>query len=156
MGCNRLPLNHSQLPSFVLNSSIIKVIYSNSARLHNVNETLIRKDPKATKILFCIVGVSFASLALMFNSSVNFVIFCLVGKEFKEEFVKIVCPSKNQPLHFWTAATNQTPLKINLHTCPPGLHKLCYPTILDRSTWSKFGAHGEHGDVFLVSNLGAL
>ena len=38
----------------------------------------------------------------------------------------------------------------------PGLHKLCYPTFRDRSTWSKFGAHGEHGDVFLFSNLGAL
>ena len=38
----------------------------------------------------------------------------------------------------------------------PGLHKLCYPTIRDRSTWSKFGAYGEHGDVFLFSNLGAL
>ena len=37
-----------------------------------------------------------------------------------------------------------------------GLHKLCNPTIWDRSTWSKFGAHGEHGDVFLFSNLGAL
>ena len=37
-----------------------------------------------------------------------------------------------------------------------GLHKLCYPTIRDRSTWSEFGAHGEHGDVFLFSNLGAL
>ena len=37
-----------------------------------------------------------------------------------------------------------------------GLHKLCYPTIRDRSTWSKFGAHGEHGDDFLFSNLGAL
>ena len=37
-----------------------------------------------------------------------------------------------------------------------GLHKLCYPTIRDRSTWSKFGAHGEHGDVFLFSNFGAL
>ena len=37
-----------------------------------------------------------------------------------------------------------------------GLHKLCYPTIWDRSTWSKFRAHGEHGDVFLFSNLGAL
>ena len=52
------------------------------------------------------------------------------------------------------------------HTCknifillgyfPTGLHKLCYPTIRDRSTWSKFGAHGEHGDVFVFSNLGAL
>ena len=37
-----------------------------------------------------------------------------------------------------------------------GLHKLWYPGIRDRSTWSKFGAHGEHGDVFLFSNLGAL
>ena len=40
-----------------------------------------------------------------------------------------------------------------LHT---GLHKLWYPGIRDMSTWSKFGAHGEHGDVFLFSNLGAL
>ena len=37
-----------------------------------------------------------------------------------------------------------------------GLHKLWYPGIRDPSTWSKFGAHGEHGDVFLFSNLGAL
>ena len=38
----------------------------------------------------------------------------------------------------------------------PGLHKLWYPSIRDTSTWSKFRAHGEHGDVFLFSNLGAL
>ena len=37
-----------------------------------------------------------------------------------------------------------------------GLHKFWYPSIPDTSTWSKFGAHGEHGDVFLFSNLGAL
>ena len=37
-----------------------------------------------------------------------------------------------------------------------GLHKLWYPVVRDRSTWGKFGAHGEHGDVFLFSNLGAL
>ena len=37
-----------------------------------------------------------------------------------------------------------------------GLHKLCHPTIRDGSMWSKFGARGEHGDVFLFSNLGAL
>ena len=37
-----------------------------------------------------------------------------------------------------------------------GLHKLWYPGIRDTSTWSKFGAHGEYGDVFLFSNLGAL
>ena len=37
-----------------------------------------------------------------------------------------------------------------------GLHKLWYPGIQDTSTWSKFGAHGEHGDVFLFSNLGVL
>ena len=38
----------------------------------------------------------------------------------------------------------------------PGLHKLWYPSIRDTSTWSKFGAHGEHGDIFLFSNLGVL
>ena len=38
----------------------------------------------------------------------------------------------------------------------PGLHNLFHPTIRDGSMWSKFGAHGEHGDVFLFSNLGAL
>ena len=38
-----------------------------------------------------------------------------------------------------------------------GLDKLWYPiSIRDTSTWSKSGAHGEHGDVFLFSNLGAL
>ena len=37
-----------------------------------------------------------------------------------------------------------------------GLHKLWYPVVRDMSTWSKFGAHGEHGDVYLFSNLGAL
>ena len=37
-----------------------------------------------------------------------------------------------------------------------GLHELWYPSIRDTSTWSKFGAHGENGDVFLFSNLGAL
>ena len=37
-----------------------------------------------------------------------------------------------------------------------GLHKFWYPGIRDTSTWSKFRAHGEHGDVFLFSNLGAL
>ena len=41
-------------------------------------------------------------------------------------------------------------------TATSGLHKLWYPGIRDRSTWGKFGAHGEHGDVFLFSNLGAL
>ena len=39
---------------------------------------------------------------------------------------------------------------------PSGLHKLWYPSIRDTSTWSNFRAHGEHGDVFLFSNLGAL
>ena len=37
-----------------------------------------------------------------------------------------------------------------------GLHKLWHPSIRDTSMWSKFGAHGEHGDVFPFSNLGAL
>ena len=47
----------------------------------------------------------------------------------------------------------QTPCPDSLH---PGLHKLWYPVVRDMSTWSKFGAHGEHGDVFPFSNLGAL
>ena len=34
-----------------------------------------------------------------------------------------------------------------------GLHNLFHPTIRDGSTWSKFGAHGEHGDVFPVLQL---
>ena len=37
-----------------------------------------------------------------------------------------------------------------------GVQKPFHPTIPDGSTWSKFGAHGEHRDVFLFSNLGAL
>ena len=52
---------------------------------------------------------------------------------------------------------------VNVNTKPrrassftSGLHKLWYPVVRDRSTWSKFGAHGEHGDVFLFSNLGGL
>ena len=35
---------------------------------------------------------------------------------------------------------------------PTGLHKLCYPTIWDRSTWSKFGAYM----AFLVTVLKML
>ena len=43
------------------------------------------------------------------------------------------------------------------HYLRAGLHKLWYPSIWDSGVeWSKFGAHGEHGDVFLFSNLGAL
>ena len=38
----------------------------------------------------------------------------------------------------------------------PGLHTLWYPGIRDTSTWSNFRAHGEHGDVFLFSNLSVL
>ena len=37
-----------------------------------------------------------------------------------------------------------------------GLHNLFHPTIQDGSTSSKFGSRGEHGNVFLFSNLGAL
>ena len=47
-------------------------------------------------------------------------------------------------------------LVVQINSSVSGLHKLWYPGIRDRSTWSKFGAHGEHGDVFLFSNLGAL
>ena len=46
-----------------------------------------------------------------------------------------------------------------------GVHKSFHPTIRDGSTWSKFGARGEHGergkdgkhgDVLRFSNLGVL
>ena len=37
-----------------------------------------------------------------------------------------------------------------------GLHNLFHPTIQDGSTWSKFGARGERGDVFPFSNLDAF
>jgi len=44
-----------------------------------------------------------------------------------------------------------------------GVHKSFHPTIRDGSTWSKFGARGEHGDVlrfstevFSVSPIGQL
>ena len=60
---------------------------------------------------------------------------------------------------FVSYQTGYTFVIINVDCCRfprAGLHKLRYPGIRDMSTWSKFGAHGEHGDVFLFSNLGAL
>ena len=48
----------------------------------------------------------------------------------------------------------------NGECCPgrslTGLHKLWYPGSRDMSMWSKLGAHGEHGDVFLFSNFRPL
>ena len=35
------------------------------------------------------------------------------------------------------------------HCLGPVTHHLDLSTIRDWSTWSKFGAHGEHGDVYL-------
>ena len=46
--------------------------------------------------------------------------------------------------------------KVTKCSLSTGLQKLWYPSIRDTSTWSKFEAHGGHGDVFLFSNLGAL
>ena len=54
---------------------------------------------------------------------------------------------------FWISKKYFT---LDYYTPQPGLHKLWYPGIWDMSTWSKFGAHGGNGDVFLFSNLGAL
>ena len=48
-------------------------------------------------------------LALMFNSSVNFVIYCLVGEDFKQEFFKLFLPTKKLSFHFWTVANSQLP-----------------------------------------------
>ena len=55
-----------------------------------------------------------------------------------------------------TGSTWVTVMGVTGVTGGTGLHKLWYPGIRDTSTWSKFGGHGEHGDVFLFSNLGAL
>ena len=49
------------------------------------------------------------------------------------------------------------PILHNWHIKPhTWLHNSFHPTIRDGSTWRKFGARGEHGDVFLFSNLGVL
>ena len=59
--------------------------------------------------------------------------------------------------HFASARADALRKHLKIHTgVRPGLHKLWYPVVRDMSTWSKFGAHGEHADVFLFSNLGAL
>ena len=73
-------------------------------------------------------------------------IFAFVGKSTKDELLLwqsnlITCKSSN---YFHSGSSWA------------GLHKLWYPGIRDTGTWNKFGAHGEHGDVFLLSNLGAL
>ena len=47
-------------------------------------------------------------------------------------------------------------LQINGCTLQSGLHNSFHLTIRDGRMCSKFGARGEHGDVFLFSNLGAL
>ena len=44
----------------------------------------------------------------------------------------------------------ETYLIVTIVIVQPGLHNLCHPTIRDGSTWSKFGARGQHGDVFPV------
>ena len=56
----------------------------------------------------------------------------------------------------WSPSDRHVATKWYLGYHQAGLHKLWYPGIRDTSTWSKFGAHGEHGDVFLFSNLGVL
>ena len=62
-----------------------------------------------------------------------------------------------QLLHIFRISFEVRPKHMNTLACMyPGLHKLWYPVVRDMSTWSKFGAHGAHGDVFLFSNLGAL
>ena len=75
---------------------------------------------------------------------------------------KLGGPVKKHPVHC-TDGLDEGYHSI-LHTCihakksnwSAGLHNSFHPTIRDGSTWSKFGARGEHGDVFLFSNLGAL
>ena len=75
------------------------------------------------------------------------------------------CPWINQSSRLrgiFNELTNRTHIDLSQKTTcypygrvrlPTGLHKLCYPTIWDRSTWSKLGAYGEHWDIFLFSNF---
>ena len=65
-------------------------------------------------------------------------------------------PGEQDPVYFCSLSSGEQDPDFSSEMCTPGLHKLWYPGIRDMSTWSKFGAHGEHGDVFLFSNLGAL
>ena len=67
------------------------------------------------------------------------------GVKYSQFSINVKCDSNFNPI--WII------ILVSRHT---GLHKLWYPSIRDTSTWSKFGAHGEHGYVFLFSNLGAL
>ena len=84
------------------------------------------------------------SLAGECEKCVSFV-FCV----FLQEFIKVRTCRTGLVLQW----SNKRQIATNYFA---GLHKLWYPGIRDTSTWSKFGAHGEHGDVFLFSNLGAL
>ena len=65
-------------------------------------------------------------------------------------------PICNAIIFYCLKSNQKVTLPNKCYVCQTGLHKLWYPGIRDRSTWGKFGAHGEHGDVFLFSNLGAL
>ena len=86
----------------------------------------------------------------------------------KYPILKTLLTRLREKQYFWNEASNIKPAHSNnqhnkcigmsLSWCwwVAGLHKLWYPGIRDTSTRSKFGAHGELGDVFLFSNLGAL
>ena len=66
-------------------------------------------------------------------------------------------PFLSRPLHLISIFFDQMPVKMfSLFQSISQGCMLWYPSIQDTSTWSKFGAHGEHGYVFLFSNLGAL
>ena len=111
------------LSLFYLNGSIIWKIYKSSVRLENFSHNY-NKDPKATNILLVTVGAFLAchtprilykllfyfdynnnfwlnltpisQLALVFNSAVNFFIYCLIGDNFKLNFYQLVkCQGKN-------------------------------------------------------------
>ena len=110
---------------FYLNGSIIARIKKTSKLVVNLGKTHQKKGASTIKILFWIVLIFLvlhaprltykfvfylgpedksiwnlvrpvARLALISNSSANFVIYCLVGKTFRKEFLKVFYPQKNK------------------------------------------------------------
>ena len=96
---------------------------------------LVCKDNREKMGLMGPVMIRMAYMPLYIEKSVDLVTDLVTPMPYSETEGRTICPSDK---------------------ARPGLHKLWYPGIRDRSTWGKFGAHGEHGDVFLFSNLGAL
>ena len=97
-------------------------------------------------ISFCLISFFDPFSLFLFSDLGKLPTACIISAFFG----RFVC------FYFWHTCTTRTNGTHLLSCLLAGLHKLWYSGIQDTSTWSKFGAHGKHGDVFLFSNLGAL